>query len=118
MAEYVSRCILSVDGTSIEDFKKVGIEDVELHKEVPLMNKTGFVKVTPRRKVTVDYVVPENATPFDWSKVKDGTLSIEFEDGSAQVFSGVYPLKIGKMEIDGDKETVRTIELGATDVVE
>lgn len=111
--EYVTRCTLDVNGQSIEDFKSVTEGEIELHKQVNLMNKTGHAAVTARHGVTVDYVVPLDAPEFDWEGVAGGTLSIEFENGKRTTYTGVYVLKIGEQQVDGEDETVRTIELGA-----
>ncbi|MCD4675342.1 MAG: hypothetical protein K8S18_05015, partial [Desulfobacula sp.] len=60
----------------------------------------------------VDYVVPKEGE-FGWATVKDGRLSVEFENGQRTTFTGVYVLKIGEAKVDGENELVRTIELGA-----
>lgn len=113
--EYVRRCRLDANGQSIEDFKSVTEKEVELYKQVNLMNKTGFASVTPRYSVEVEYVVPESNPEFDWKGVKNGTLTIELMNGKRISFTGVYTMKVGAMKIDGDSDTVRTIELGASD---
>lgn len=114
MSEYVNRCFLEVNGQTIEDFKSVAEKEVELHKAVNLMNKTGVCGVTPRYGVTVDYVVPAGEPEFDWEAVKDGTLTIEYEGGRRRSFTGVYVGKIGEAKTDGDNELVKSIELLAT----
>ena len=111
--EYVTRVLLDVDGQSIDDFNSVSIKEVEIHKVVNLMNKTGHAKVTPRYGVDVDYVVPETDSEFDWESVSDGRLSIEFLNGKRTTFTGVYVLKVGEAKADGENEMVKTIELGA-----
>ena len=114
MSEYIARAVLDVNGRSIEDFKAVSEKEVELAKQVNLMNKTGFAAVTPRYGVTVDYVVPSDATEFDWTGVKNGRLTLDFESGRRITYSGVYTLKIGEAKVDGENEMVKTIDLGAT----
>lgn len=117
MSEYIIRCTLDVDGQSVTDFKAVTIKETELHKPVNLMHKTGFAGVTPRHGVTVDYVVPQTDPEFPWEGVKDGRLTVEFENGRKKTFTGVYILKVGDMKVDGENETVRSIELGATSMI-
>ena len=112
MTEYVNRVTLDVNGTQIEDFKAFTDNEQELHKAVNLMNKAGFMETTQRPGCKVDYVVPKESE-FDWSTVKDGRLSVEFENGRRVTFTGVYVLKIGEAKIDGDNEVVRAIDLGA-----
>ena len=111
--EYVTRVLLDVDGQSIDDFNSVSIKEVEIHKVVNLMNKTGHAKVTPRYGVDIDYVVPETDSEFDWESVSDGRLSIELLNGKRTTFTGVYVLKVGEAKADGENEMVKTIELGA-----
>ncbi|MDH5298658.1 MAG: hypothetical protein OEV91_06525, partial [Desulfobulbaceae bacterium] len=114
MSEYVSRCTLTANGQAIEDFKTVSEKEIELHKPVNLMNKTGVCKITPRYGVSVDYVVPEDVPEFDWEAMSNGTLAIEFGHGKRTTYTGVYIAKVGDQKIDGDNETVRAIELIAT----
>lgn len=115
--EYVSRVLLEVNGQAIEDFKQVEVEEVELARRVDLMNTTGVVGVTPRHQVTVDYVVPKDAPEFDFKSVKDGTLTLDYDNGTREQYAGVYTLKIGATTFDGEKEAVRKITFLATDKV-
>ncbi|MDR3631478.1 MAG: hypothetical protein P4L42_14200 [Desulfocapsaceae bacterium] len=114
MPEYVSLVLLEVNGQEISDFKSVTEKEVELAKQVKLMNKTGFTNVTARYEVEVDYVVPKDAPEFDFTSVANGTLTIDKMNGVRDTFTGVYTLKIGATKYDGDKEATRTINLGAT----
>lgn len=110
MAEYVSRVLLEINGQSVEDFNSVTEKDIEIAKEVKLMHKTGVAKVTPRYGVSVEYVVPSDASEFDFEEVSDGTLTIDLENGVRKTYTGLYPLKIGDTKYDGEKEATRTIE--------
>ena len=116
MSNYVNRLTLDVNGQQIEDFKGFTDNERELHKPVNLMNTTGFMKTTQRPGCKVDYVVPEEGE-FDWESVKDGRLSVEFENGKRVTFTGVHTLKIGEAKVDGDNEVVRNIDLGAKERV-
>jgi hypothetical protein len=116
--EYVSRVLLDINGQGIDDFKSVTEKEVEINKAVNLMNKTGFIGVTPRYGVEVDYVLPESETPFDFGSVKDGRLSIEFMNGKRVTYSGLYVLKIGDLAIDGEKEATKKVTFGAVKRVE
>lgn len=109
MSEYVSRILFEVNGQAIEDFDSVEEDEVELAKEVPLMNGTGYVSVTPRRKVTVDYLIPKDATPFDFTGVKGGTIAIDYDNGTRVGYSDVTTLKIGATAYDGEKAAKRKI---------
>jgi hypothetical protein len=111
--EYINRCTLSINGQEITDFKKFTDNERELARQVNLMNKTGHCGVTQRPGCKLDYVVPLDSEPFDFDAVKDGTLSVEYENGKRITFSGVRTLKVGESTIDGDNELVQTIEFGA-----
>jgi hypothetical protein len=114
MPEYVSQVLLEVNGQEITDFKSVTDKEVEIAKPVNLMNKTGFTAATARYAVEVEYVVPLDAPEFDFSGVRNGTLTIDKMNGVRETYTGVYTLKIGAAKYDGDKETTRNIDLGAT----
>ncbi len=114
MSEYVMSVLLEVNGQNIDDFKAVTEGEAELAKSINLMNKTGFGQVTVRHTAEVDYVVPSDKPEFDFSQVKNGTLTIDKNNGVRTTYTGVYALKIGATKYDGDNEAVRTISFGAT----
>lgn len=113
MPEYVSQVLLEVNGQEISDFKSVTEKEVETGKEVKLMNKTGFASATRRYGAEVEYVVPRDAPEFDFESVKNGTLTIDKQNGVRVTFTGVYCLKVGSTKYDGDNEVTRTIDFGA-----
>lgn len=109
--EYVTHCTLTINSKEVTDFKSVTEQDVDHFKQVPLMSKTGHARLTPRLRVSVEYVVPQTA-PFDWSSVANGTLSIAYDSGRRRTYYGVYVLKEGAEKKDGENEATREIELG------
>ncbi|HOX22376.1 MAG TPA: hypothetical protein PLL10_02850 [Elusimicrobiales bacterium] len=116
--EYVVSAELSCNGQSITDIKSVSEREVEYRRLVNLMNKTGVVDVKPRYQVTVDYVLPKNKPPFDWSGVKNGTLLVRLSNGRTISFTGVSTLKLGERKIDGENEVTQPIDLMAGERVE
>lgn len=114
MSEYVINVLLEVNGQNINDFSSVTEGEVDLAKQINLMNKTGFGTLTPRYGVEVDYVVPSDAPEFDFASVKNGTLTIDLQNGVRTTYTGVHTLKIGASKYDGENEVTRTISLGAT----
>lgn len=112
--EYVSQVILSVNGKEITDFKSVTEGERELRKKVKLMNGQGLLKTTPDYKVTVEYVIPKNAPEFDFDSVEDGTLTIDLGNDTKILYTGVATMKVGETKYDGENESTKTIELGAT----
>lgn len=118
MARYVARITLEVNGEEITDFSSFSESTVSRHVQVELMNKTGHAEMTPRRQVTVDYVVPRDTAEFDWSSVSDGTLTVEYENGTRKTWGGVYTLDLGDLSYDGTAGATRTVTLGAESYTE
>jgi hypothetical protein len=113
MSEYVSRVLLEVNGQDIEDFESIQEHEFELNRQVKLMNQTGHCTVTPRYGITVEYVIPSDSPEFDFMTVANGTLTIDYQNGTRITYSGVYILKVGG-KFDVEKEAHRNIDLGAT----
>jgi len=111
MPEYVARITLTVNGVDVQDFNSITEKEVELHKPVKLMRKTGFVTVTPRYAVQVEYVLPKDAPAFDWEAVAAGTLIVDREDGTPITYTDVYVEKVGEIKADGEKEATQQIDL-------
>jgi len=111
--EYVNQVVLEVNGQGIDDFKSVTENEVEIRKEVKLMNKTGVSRVSPVYGVQVEYVIPKDAAEFDFENVSDGTLTIDLNNGVRKQYTGVSTLKIGETKYDGENEATRTIDLVA-----
>ncbi len=108
--EYASKVTLEVNGQQIDDFNSVTEKEIEIFKEVKLMNKVGVVRVIPKYGIQAEYVIPKDAPEFDFEAVEDGTLTIDLENGTRKQYSGVYVLKIGDTKYDGDKEATQTID--------
>ena len=116
--EYVSRVFLSINGQEIVDLKAITEKEIEVNKEVRLMNTTGVMLTKPRFGATVEYVVPENVPEYNFAGVRNGTLTIELQNGKRITYTGVYPLKIGAVKYDGANESTRIIDFTATGRVE
>ena len=111
--EYVSLVTLTVAGQEITDFKKVKELKYSPRKTVKLMNKTGFMKLTPRYGVELDYVVPNSGTEFDFDSVSDAVIVIQYSSGTRKTYSGCYVVDIGEVTYDGDNEAVKPVIFGA-----
>lgn len=111
--DYIILCELTVDNTTITDFKSVEESEVELAKAVKAMKKTGFGDITPTYAVVVDYLVPSAGTPYNWESLRNGTLTISDDGGRKTIYSGVRSLKVGALKRDGENEMVQQITLGA-----
>lgn len=114
---YVKQVLLEINGQNITDFKSVTEGERELFGTVKLMNGTGHVKKQERPTVKVDYVIPSDTPEFDFTTVKGGTITIDYQNGTRRKYTGVYATKIGEAKFDdGDDGVVKTIEFSATAV--
>lgn len=114
--EYVSEVLLEINGQSITDFKSVTEGERLLYEPVKLMSITGHKKKKERPSCKVEYVVPSDTTEFDFTQVKGGTLTIDYQNGTRKKYTGVYAAKIGELKLDGDGDPVKTIEFSAKKV--
>lgn len=113
--EYVSLVTLTVNGQAITDFNKVKEPKREIRKPVKLMNKVGFITVKPQYvDGSIEYVIPKDATEFDFDGVAGGTLIIDKGNGSRVTYTGVFVMEIDEPDYGDEKEAVRKITWGAT----
>jgi hypothetical protein len=110
---YVSQVLLEINGKSITDFKAVTEGERELYGTVKLMNTTGHISKQQRPTVRLDYVVPSDTPEFNFSEVKGGTITIDYQNGTRRKYTGVYTTKIGEAKFDGENEVTKTIEFSA-----
>lgn len=115
--EYVNRISLEVNGQEITDFDSFTEGERDLADQVKLMNKTGTVSRLERPSCSLDYVVPKDAPEFDFTTVIDGTLTVDYGNGTRKTYTGVRTSKIGSTKFDGDKAATRTIDFFAVDIV-
>lgn len=111
--EYVNKCTLEFNGQSIESFSSFTENDTTLGKQVELMNTTGFADMTPRYGFTVDWKRPKGGWPFNPLNIKNGVVTVEYDDGTRVDFGGVKSLTTGDGTIDGETELTRTGTYGA-----
>ncbi len=78
------------------------------------MNKTGFANVTQRPTVQVDYIIPKSAPEFDFDSVEDGTLTIDYDNGTRITYGGICTDKIGSVKYDEDNDAVKQIDFIVT----
>jgi hypothetical protein len=112
MGVYISRAALEINGQEITDFKSVTDKTITYNKPVHLMYKTGSTVLTQRFLFDVDYVVPQS-DPYDFSQVKGGTFTIEYDNGDRTDFGGVSIISVGDGKVDGENELVKVIEFMA-----
>ena len=112
MSLYVTRASLEVNGAVISDFKAVTMKSRAIRKQIPLMYSTGHGQITQRYQIDLDYVVPQT-NPYNFDAVAGGTLNIEYDSGERVEFGGVYTLDVGDANVDGEKEVIQKITLGA-----
>ena len=116
--EYVRKVSLEINGQEITDFKTVTQGERTLRVPVKLMGKTGFAKITQRPTCSLDYVVPKDNPEFDFDSVEDGTLTIDYENGTRVTYNGVCTEKIGQMKHDEENDLVKEISFIAQTISE
>ncbi len=112
---FVSQILLEINGQNITDFQSVEENDYEVYKTVKLMSGTGHIKTKEQYGLKLDYVIPSEATPFNFEEVAGGTITIDWQNGTRRTYTGVYVTKIGAIKYDGDKEASMTVEFSAKD---
>jgi hypothetical protein len=115
MSDYIARCDIVFDNTTVDDIDEVTENEVELAKAVNLMRKTGFVDVTLRYGGSFQYVIPKGKTRYEFNGKKNGVLTIIDEDTTKTVYRGVRVLKVGDAKRDGENPMKSLITWGATD---
>jgi hypothetical protein len=111
--EYVNTCVLEVDGQLFEEFESFTDNSVTKSKQVNLMNKTGFAKMTPRYGFSVNVKKPIPKSPIDLDNVENGTMTVEYPDGSRRTYGGVHTMETGDDTTDGETENTATKTFGA-----
>lgn len=107
--QYVTRATLAINGQDITDFKAVSEKSRTIHKQVPLMYKTGTATLTQRFSGDLDYVIPRDTPEFNFDGVVGGTLIIEYDNGEQVRFGGVATAETGDVSIDGENEAVKKV---------
>lgn len=110
MEEYISTVSLECNGHALDDFKAFEEDTRTLRKAIKLMKKTGLLGVTPVYGFNLDYVVPKNRAEFDFDAVQDGTVVVDYENGSRTTFTGCSVLEVGSVKYDGENEAVKNIK--------
>ena len=110
MEAYISTIGLEINGVEITDFNAFTEKQRTFKQPVNLMKTTGVLKVRERFGFSLDYVVPANKAEFDFKAVEDGTVTIDYENGTRITFGQVECLSIGDAKFGDEKEVVKTID--------
>ena len=109
MSTYITRARFDFNGTEITDFKSVTEKVSAQGKVVPLMYKTGSAPITRRFSGELDYVIPNDTTPFEFEGVSGATINITYDSGAQRLYGGVRVIEVGDRVIDGENEVVQKI---------
>lgn len=93
--EYVSRVCLDVEGQEITDFEEFEEVEVELFKEVELMDKVGVAEKKAKYGCRLKYCIPKDAPEFAFHSIRNARITVDYKNGTRVNFMGCYPLKIG-----------------------
>jgi hypothetical protein len=118
MSEYISRVAVEVSGQVIDDFESFEEGEYRVSTPVKLMNSTGHALVTPRPTCSLEYVLPATGVEFDFTQVVDGTITVDYLNGTRKTYTGATTEKIGPRKFDGEKGATKKIEFSASKIVE
>jgi len=113
--KYVTRAQVFINGSEITDIKDVTEREVEVRKEIKLMNKTGTAELTRRFGLSLTYAIPKAGTEYDFASLSDATIVVEKDGGGRRRYSKSDCLKVGEVKYDQENEATRVIEFVAGD---
>ena len=111
--KYVSRARVTRNGKRVEHLKNFKMGEAVYRGEVPTMDGGGTSDITKRRRFSLDYAMPKTDPKLDWSDVDDENWVIDLEGGRQVIYTGVDCLKRGEFTIDGENESVFTVDFWA-----
>jgi hypothetical protein len=112
--KYVSRCRVTRNGARVTDLKNFKWAEDVYRSKIMTQDGPGTVDLPDGPAFTIDYVVPKTDAKLNWRDVEDETWVVELQGGKRVIFTGVDCLKRGEAPVDGEKETVMTLEFAAT----
>ena len=118
MSEYVSRVAVEVNGQVIDDFESFEEGELAVSTPVKLMNSTGHALVTQRPACSLEYVLPASEPEFDFTQVVDGTITVDYLNGTRKTYSGATTASIGPRQFNGEKAATRKIQFNATSITD
>jgi hypothetical protein len=95
---------VEINGFNIEDFNSVTPGAFTAGKQVELMNKTNFGRMTPRYTFQINFVEPADGYPVDIENIKNGTCTIEYDNGKRITYGDVNTMEVGEGAINGTDE--------------
>ena len=114
--KYVSRCRVMRNGAKVLDLKNFKWAETVYRAKIMTMDGPGTVELPDGPSFTIDQVLPKENAKLNWRDVADETWVVELQEGNRLIFTGVDCLKRGEMTIDGEKESVSTLDFAATSV--
>ena len=100
MAESVVIARLEINGVNIEDINSITPGAYTPGKQVELMNKTNFARMTPRHTLQINYVHPAIGYPVEVDNIRNGTATIELEGGKRITYGEVNTMEVGEGTIN------------------
>jgi hypothetical protein len=115
MSLAIIKFAVTLDGVTIDDFKSVSENEIEVGKEIVYATKTGYANVRPKYGFKAEYVPPQTGA-FDWSKARDNdvTATFTYDGGTTATYFGGRLLKKGEGKLDGDNELTYPLDFTAT----
>lgn len=110
---YISAAVVIIDGQELEDVKRVREGRRTLRRTIKVMKRRGKVKTTPDYTIELDTTIPEDGPGFDYESIENKTLTIEYDNGTRIIYTGVDVLEIGEEEFDDEREAIVKVLLAA-----
>lgn len=113
--KYVSRVTVLIDGAKQDHLKNFKAHPQDYRGSFKLMDGMGTYDTVKEHKFALDYAIPKAGAKIDWSDIEDATVIVNLKGGKSMIFSGTDSLGRGEITVDGEKESVFTIEFAAED---
>lgn len=108
MSEYVSRSIVMVDGTRLQDVKAFEEGEFQHAKTVQTMDGQGSTDITGDQTINFDYVIPKVGARRDWTEFNGKRISRAYKGGGSKTtYTNVKLLSEGAERCDNENEVVR-----------
>jgi hypothetical protein len=112
-----SRCLVEVDGESVEYFKSFTEDAREIRRQVKLMNGHATMDVNPDHMFRINYIIPKT-NPKNWDDVEDVVFTVIIPGTKRITFSPASVLTVGVYTMDNENEAVQPIIFGYEDRTE
>lgn len=113
--KYVSRVTVLINGAKQDHLKNFKAHAQDYRGSFKLIDGVGTYDTVKEHKFSLDYAIPKTGAKIDWSDIEDATIIVSLKGSKSIIYSGTDCLGRGEITLDGEKESVFTIEFAAAD---